>query len=180
MRQHRAQRGVTLIEACVVVAIGAITVGTAAPGFQQFIEKQRLEGAAGQLATDIQFTRAESVMRNTGLRLSVESHAWGACYVIHSGKAGACNCESTGKAACTGDAQSLKAVAFPASEPLTLDSNVASILFDPMHGTSTPSGTFKVVARSGRAIQHVVNLMGRVRTCSPTADAPAVPGHAVC
>jgi len=180
MRSHRTQRGVTLIEASVVAAIGAITVSSAAPGFKQFIEKQRLDGIAAQLATDIQFTRAESVMRNTGLRLSVQSHAWGACYVIHSGAADQCTCKASGPAECTGGALALKTVALPAADKLTIESNVSSILFDPMHGTSTPAGTFKVIASSRRAVHHVVNLMGRVRTCSPKVDAPALAGYAVC
>lgn len=180
MRTHRTQRGVTLIEASVVAAIGVITVSSAAPGFNRFIEKQRLDGIAAQLATDIQFTRAESVMRNTGLRLSVQSHAWGVCYVIHSGTAGQCTCKASGPAECAGDAQQLKTVTLPAADQFALESNVSSILFDPMHGTSTPAGTFKVIAPSRRAVHHVVNVMGRVRTCSPKVEAAPIPGYAVC
>jgi len=180
MRTHRTQRGVTLIEASVVVAIGAIAASSVAPSFTGLIERHRLNGIAAQLATDIQFTRAESVMRNTGLRLSVQSHDWGACYVIHSGAADQCKCAASGPAECTSDAQALKSVALPAADKFALDANVGSILFDPMHGTSTPAGTFKVIAPSRGAVQHVVNLMGRVRTCSPNVDAPAVRGYTVC
>jgi type IV fimbrial biogenesis protein FimT len=175
MRQHRAQRGVTLVEAGVVLAIGAITLGTVAPGFQRFIEKQKLEGAAAQLATDIQFTRAESVLRNEALRLAVQHQPWGACYVIHSGTPASCTCKADGVAECTGGARQLKTVVFPSTEALALASNVASIGFDPMHGTSTPAGTFTLTTRSGRAIEHIVNLMGRVRTC-----AIGLAGHAAC
>ncbi len=175
MRQHRAQRGVTLVEAGVVLAIGAITLGTVAPGFQRFIEKQKLEGAAAQLATDIQFTRAETVLRNEALRLAVQHQPWGACYVIHSGAAGACICKADGVAECTSTARQLKTVVFPTSDVLALESNVPAIAFDPMHGTATPAGSFKISSRSGRAIEHVVNLMGRVRSC-----ATGLAGHAAC
>lgn len=180
MPKHHAQRGISLIEVCVAIAVAAITVGSAAPQLRQFIDKQRLEGAAAQLATDIRFTRAESVMRNTNLRLSVNTRDWGSCYVVHSGASGTCECQADGTAKCSGDAAQVKSVAFPASDRLALDSNVSSIVFDPMHGTSTPAGTFRLSLRGGPAIQHVVNLMGRVRTCSPAVDAPAVPGYAVC
>ncbi len=180
MRSHRTQRGVTLVEASIVAVIGAITLSTAAPSYRQFIEKHRLDGAAAQLATDIQFTRAEAVMRNTGLRLSVHSQAWGACYVIHSGAADQCTCKATGPADCVGEARQLKTVNLLAADQVALESNVSSILFDPMHGTSTPTGTFKLIVPSRRAVHHVVNLMGRVRTCSPKVDAPAVSGYAVC
>ena len=175
MRQHRAQRGVTLVEAGMVLAIGAITLGAVAPGFQRFIEKQKLEGAAAQLATDIQFTRAETVLRNEALRLAVQHQPWGACYVIHGGAAGACTCKADGIAECTGGTRPLKTVAFASNDGLVLESNVASIGFDPMHGTATPSGSFKITSRSGRAIEHVVNLMGRVRSC-----AIGLAGHAAC
>jgi type IV fimbrial biogenesis protein FimT len=54
---------------------------------------------------------------------------------------------------------------------------VASMRFDPLHGTSTPTGTLRVVGANERAIHHVVNIMGRVRSCSPQA---AVRGYAAC
>jgi type IV fimbrial biogenesis protein FimT len=174
------QRGITLIEACIVAAIGAITVTAAAPNFKSFIEKQRLDGIAAQLATDIQFARAESVMRNDGIRLSLQTQSWGSCYVIHSGATGQCQCRQSGPATCTGDAQQIKTVALPAADGFAVSGNAGSILFDPMHGTSTPAATFRVIAPSGRAVHHVVNLMGRVRSCSPQGDVPAVAGYAVC
>jgi type IV fimbrial biogenesis protein FimT len=180
MRKHHAQRGITLIEACVALAIGAVVLGTAASTFKQFLDKQRLEGAAAQLATDIRFTRAESVVRNTSLRLSVQSHDWGTCYVIQSGAAGACECQADGTSVCSGDAASIRSAVFPVADRLALNGNVSSIVFDPMHGTSTPAGTFKLSLNSGPAIQHTVNLMGRVRTCSPSVDTPALPGYATC
>jgi len=180
MGKRTRQRGITLIEGAVVMAIGAITVTTAAPGFQSFIEKQRLDGAAAQLATDIQLARAEAMLRNTGVRLSLQSKPWGSCYVIHSGAANDCSCSETGAAQCSGGAQQIKTVQLPAGEQIALQSNVGSILFDPLHGTSTPTGTLKLVAASGRAVHQVVNVMGRVRTCSPQGTVPPVSGYAVC
>ncbi len=180
MRTLRARRGVTLVETSVIVAIIAITASAAGPGFQGFIEKQRLDGVATQLVTDIQFVRSEAVLRNVGLRLSFHDHAWGSCYVVHSGTVDQCVCHASGPAQCSGDAQPLKTVLLPAADRMAVQANVASILFDPLHGTSTPAGTVKVVAACGRAIHHVVNIMGRVRSCSPQLVAPAVPGYRVC
>ena len=54
--------------------------------------------------------------------------------------------------------------------------NVASIAFDPLHGTSTPTGTLRLVDGRGRAVHHVVNVMGRVRSCTPAG----VPGWRAC
>jgi type IV fimbrial biogenesis protein FimT len=180
MRTAARLRGVSLIEASIVMAIAAITLATAAPGFQGFIEKQRLHGAAAQLASDLHFARAEAVMRNTPLRFTLHQAAWGSCYVIHTGAAQDCRCETAASAAtCTGEAEALKTVQWTSDQGISLQSAVRSLLFDPLHGTSTPAGTLKVVAASGRAVHHVVNVMGRVRTCSPQGAA-TVAGYRSC
>ena len=180
MRTTQQQRGVTLIESAIVLAVVAVSVGAVMPRFDRFVEKQKLDGAASQLVTDLQFARSEAVMRNTALRVSVQSESWGGCYVIHTGDAGACRCEGAGPAVCSGEAREIKTVNLPASERIAFSANVASVLFDPLHGTSTPSGTFKLVADSGHAVHGTVNLMGRVRTCTPKGLLSEVPGHAIC
>ena len=177
MRSKRGSRGFTLVEACTVVAVVAIVASAAAPDFRGFIENRRLNGVAAQLATDIQFIRSEAVLRNSALRLSFHADTWGTCYVLHSGSAKQCSCTADRPATCEGDARQIKTVVLPARDRIGVQANVASILFDPLHGTSTPTGTLKLVAASGRAVHHVVNIMGRVRSCSPDG---AVPGYRVC
>ena len=174
---RRHQRGVTLIEASVVLAVTAILAGTAVPGMQDLIDSRRLDGAATQLATDIQYVRSEAVARNQPLRLSLYASAAGSCYVIHSGAADQCSCAATGPALCSGDARQIKTVTVAATEHVSLQANVASVLFDPLHGTSSPTGTLRLTGTRGRAIHHVVNIMGRVRSCSPNAS---VPGYRAC
>lgn len=162
-----ASRGFTLVESAVVAAVAAVTLSAAAPDFSGFIERQRLDGVASQLVTDLQFARSEAVMRNHGVRFSLNTESGGACYLVHTGSAADCECHADGTSACTGDARVLRAVALPAGERIGLSGSVPSILFDPLHGTSSPTGTLRVTAASGRAIHHVVNLMGRIRSCSP-------------
>lgn len=180
MRLKQLSGGFTLVEACVTVAVAAVTLSTAVPSFAGFVETRRLNGVAAQLATDIQFIRSEAVLRNSALRLSLHEDRTRSCYVLHSGLANLCSCVDDGPAQCTGGAREIKTVVLPVRERIRVQGNVASILFDPLHGTSTPAGTLKVVADSGRAVHHVVNIMGRVRTCSPAVAAPAVAGYRVC
>ena len=177
LQNSRAQRGVTLVEAGVVLAITAILASTAAPGMQDLIDTRRLDGAATQLATDIQFVRTEAVARNQTLRLSFHATATGSCYVIHSGAAADCVCNATGPALCSGAAREIRTVSVAGADRLSLQANVASVLFDPLHGTSTPTGTLRLAGSRGRAIHHVINIMGRVRSCSPQA---AMPGYRAC
>jgi type IV fimbrial biogenesis protein FimT len=65
----------------------------------------------------------------------------------------------------------------PGAGRVALSSSSASMLFDAERGTVTPTGTLRLRLADGRAVHHVVNIMGRVRTCSP---AGRVAGHPAC
>ncbi len=171
------QRGITLVEACVTLAIATIVTTGAAPSMQQLLDARRFDGTASQLASDLQFTRISAVARNQRLRFSLQTDATGSCYVIHTGSAGACPCGDSGPAVCDSGATEIRTVRLPASDRVLVQANVASILFDPVHGTSTPAGTLRVIASNGRELRHVVNVMGRVRTCSPQGN---VGGYRAC
>jgi len=174
---RKRQHGISLIELAVVMAVLAILAASAAPSMAGFLETRRLDGAATRLASDVHFVRSEALARNRPLRLSFRSHAAGSCWIVHTGTAAQCDCPAPGPAVCTGGATQIKTVHLPAPEGIALIPNVGSIAFDPLHGTSTPTGTLRLVASSGRAVHHVVNVMGRARSCSPSG---AVPGYRPC
>jgi type IV fimbrial biogenesis protein FimT len=171
------ERGITLIEAIVVVAIIAIIAATAAPTFADLLDARRLDGAATRLAADVQFIRSEALARNRSLRLSFHAGADATCWIVHSGDASDCSCASGEVAVCTGGAHAIKSVVLPTAERVRVAANVASIVFDPLHGTSTPTGTLRLEGPRGRAIHHVVNVVGRVRSCTPGG---AVIGYPSC
>ena len=175
-RAARRQRGVTLLESLIAVTVTAIALGAALPGFEQARERRHLEGAAAQLETDIMHTRSLAVAQNQGVRMGFEQlQAGGSCYTVYTGPANACSCDASGAATCSAGAEAIRTVFFPAQGPVAVRSNVRSILFDPRLGTSTPTGTLRVVGRSDAAIHHIVNIMGRVRSCSPAGSVPGVP-----
>jgi type IV fimbrial biogenesis protein FimT len=171
------QRGITLLETCVVVVVTAIVATTALPSFASLLERLRLESAATRLAADIQFVRGEALARNQPLRLSIQSGADTTCWIVHSGATADCACASGASVVCSGGAIEIKSVVLPAAERVGVAANVASIVFDPLHGTSTPTGTLRLVDSRGRAVHHVVNVVGRVRSCSPDA---AIAGYPAC
>lgn len=177
MQQPTRHHGLTLVELAATLAVTAVLAGTALPSLADFVGTRRLEGVAAQLATDIQFVRSDAVARNTPVRISLHQGADGSCYVVHTGAAAQCNCLASGPAQCTADAHEIKTVQLSARDGVSLQSNVASLLFDPLHGTVSPTATLRVVGLHARAIHHVVNLMGRVRSCSPQG---AVAGQPVC
>ncbi len=171
------QRGVTLIECCATLAIVSILAGTALPSFDSMLKTRRLEGQAAEMAIDLHYVRSEAVARNEGVRVSFHNVAGGTCTLIHTGSTADCSCDSSGTATCTGGAMALKTLFNAAASGTSIQANVASMRFDPNNGTVTPTATVRVTGADGRAIHHVVNIMGRVRSCSP---AGAMPGLKPC
>jgi type IV fimbrial biogenesis protein FimT len=164
------QRGVTMIEACITLAIAGILAGSALPSFKDNLDKRTLEGVSSEVRTDLMYARSEAVSRNHGVRVSF----YQGCYVVHTGARADCECDGQGPAVCTGDAVALKTV--NAARGVQVLANVSSLRFDPTNGTTSPAGTVCTVPQSGRAVHNVVSLMGRVRTCSPAvAGAPCAP-----
>ena len=173
----KKQRGITLVESCVTLAVAAIVATGAAPSMGQLLDTRRLDGAASQLLSDLQFTRISAMARNQRIRFSLQADATGSCYVIHTGSADACRCGESGPAICENAASEIRTVRLPLSDRVLVKANVASILFDPVHGTSTPTGTVRVIGSNGREVRQIVNVMGRVRTCSPQGN---VGGYRAC
>lgn len=168
------QLGLTLLELAIVVAVVAIVAATAAPSFAALIDARRLAGAATRLAADLQFVRSEAIARNRPLRLSVLAGAGASCWIVHTGTPADCRCSADRGATCDGSARALKSVVLPSSERVGVSANVASIVFDPLHGTSSPTGTLHLTSARG-AVHHIVNVVGRVRSCSPGGAAPGYP-----
>jgi type IV fimbrial biogenesis protein FimT len=171
-----AQRGLTLVECMVALGVAAVAAAAAAPDLGRLIDAHRFAGIATQLAADLQLARHEAIVRNRSVRFSLDATA--GCYVIHTGAAGACNCAAgDAPAVCSADTLAVRTVRWSAPDRVALETNAASIVFDPRHGTATPAATLRVVGADGRAVHHVVNVMGRVRSC---AGQGRVPGYRAC
>jgi type IV fimbrial biogenesis protein FimT len=171
------QRGLSLIEVCITLAIVAILAGTAAPSFIETFQKRTLDGSAGELVTDLYLARSAATAHQDGVRFSVYAVAAGSCLVVHTGAVADCACAGDGVAQCTNGASLIKSSFYAASKGVTVTTNASSIRFDPTRGMATPAGTVRITAKDGSAVHHVVNIMGRVRSCSPGG---AVKGYKAC
>ena len=160
------QRGLTLIEICVVLAIVSILIGTTVPSFKDVKQRATLNGIATDLATDLHFARSEAVARQEGVRFTVAPVAGGSCVLVHTGANGDCDCITGGAAQCSNGAILIKNVFYPSASGIAVAANVAAIRFDPRTGMATPAGSVTISTGSGKALRHVVNMMGRVRTCA--------------
>lgn len=172
------QRGVTLIEAGVTTSLVAVAATLGVPSFTQMRDTRTLEGVSSELGHDLQYVRSEAVARNVSLRLTTQPLAGGgACYVIHTGSSGDCQCAADGHATCTAGEQAFKTVVFSTGQRVNVAVNSVSMLWHPDRGTVTPTGTLRLSLPDGKAVHHVVNILGRARTCSPQGR---VKGHPVC
>jgi type IV fimbrial biogenesis protein FimT len=182
MKSHQARitpirRGVTLVEAMCTLAVIATAAGVAVPGLEGLRADRSLDGVAAQLESAVHLARSEAVARNQPVRLTIGTQTNGTCYVVHTGPRDACHCTNMEAPRCDGDAQLIRSVRIDASQPVQVRSAVGSMLFDPVKGTTTPTATLRVVAKDGRAVHQVVNLLGRVRSCTPGSK---VQGYKTC
>jgi type IV fimbrial biogenesis protein FimT len=63
------QRGFTLVELMITIALVAILIGLATPSFSSVINSNRLTSQANAFMTDLQLARSEAVRRNRTVRL---------------------------------------------------------------------------------------------------------------
>lgn len=174
----QAQSGFTLVEMVTTVGISLTALMAAVSGFGGQMQQRHTEGVATELAADLQFVRTEAVMRNRGVRVSFGSDGAGTrCYVIHTGAAADCSCTGAGPATCGGGAVEIKTVNFPGDGRTVVQANVASMYYDPVRATVSPTATVRVIGADGRELRHVVNILGRVRSC---AAAGQWAGHGPC
>lgn len=121
-RNLPVQRGLTLVELLIGIAVMALLMVLAAPSFTSMIEMQRLRGTSDQLTTDLQFLRSEAVSRQERTGISFASNASMTCYVVHTcgtinGIDCLCDCRgATPAARCgTGQKREIKVVQLPRS-----------------------------------------------------------------
>jgi len=153
-------------------------IALAIPAVRNAQERRRLEGHAAELAADIHFAKSEAIAQNSTVRIRFGSDSGGSCYVLHTGDLGACSCASEGNGQCQDSTSTtIKNVGLPSRLGVTIQTNVATMSFDPRSGIATPAGAINLTSSDGRTIRHVVNIMGRARTCSPQGS---LSGYIVC
>jgi len=83
-KPHAArQRGLTVIELMVVIALVGVLVALAAPSMRGLISAQRVRGVNAELVTDMQYARSEAARRNRDVRVAFRSADSLTCYVLY-------------------------------------------------------------------------------------------------
>jgi type IV fimbrial biogenesis protein FimT len=148
-------RGFTLIELLVALTVAAVLLTIVVPSFTDQLARRKLEGAATELSTDLQFARSQAVAKNTTATLA--TNAGGNQYTL------------------TAASSTFKTV--------TLDSQLSitpstTITYDQLRAMATASGAMTVSStKTSGQLQVVVSPMGRVSMCSP---AGGLKGYTAC
>jgi type IV fimbrial biogenesis protein FimT len=170
------QLGSTLVEQLLGAVLAGLLVLLALPGLIEAKDKHRIESLAAQIETELQFARSESVGRRETIRVGFVNRLTGTCYVIFAGSPRQCTCVPNGGTQCQGGGEVLR-LADPSSlDRISLMSSAREISFDPVHGTVTPTTTLRLENPRGDRLNLVVNLVGRIRSCSPGRSLVGYPG----
>jgi type IV fimbrial biogenesis protein FimT len=167
-RARSASKGVSLVETLCVLAILLVLLGSSLPLFNDLRMGQRLLAVAALLESDIHLARSTAIRSGQPVRLVVQAApSGGSCYMVHNGASDACTCDDNGHARCVAGVQVLRIESQTAAAGVVLRALPHPVLFDGRKGTVTPTATLRLASRDGRAIHQVINIMGRVRSCSP-------------
>lgn len=180
--------GVTLVELTVSMAVLAILATAAMPSFVDFFDRNRVRGAADDVASLISNARAAAVKNN--LDVSIAMTGSGAAWCIGgnaaappsgglpAGAAVPCDCTATGcliagQRFVTGEDAHPGVQVGDLPAPLTFDSTL---------GVISPLGSRSVVLTSPKGKYDIViqvNSLGQARLCTPVGK-PPIPGTAPC
>jgi len=164
----RRQHGLSLVELLCVLAIGVLLLGGTLPMLNELRQGQRLQSVAALLETDIHLARSTAMSTGQSVRLEVQAtDTGGSCYMLLTGPAETCTCTDQGQARCNAGAQPLRVEGQPAASGVAVAALARPLVFDGRKATVTPTATLRLSARDGRTIHQVVNIMGRVRSCTP-------------
>jgi type IV fimbrial biogenesis protein FimT len=168
-------KGLTLIEALVVLAILSVLSAVAIPSMQHLQQNLRLKGAADVLVAELRLAQSESIKRQTGVSLNFRANGGQWCYG-YSIQA-ACDCTQANACLMDGVDTVRQHHQHPGVQLLpSVSGNRFS--FQPRRGTVT-AGNILLTGENGKQLRVVVSGLGRIRICTPSG-ASRFGGYPVC
>lgn len=180
---RRRLGGFTLVELMVTIAVIAILATIAAPNMMAFLDRNRVVGAGEAVYGQLQAARSEAIKQ--GARMTAAFSSGSAWCVGYARGDVACDCTAAlgGSNPCSilGDGQNALLTAISSGPFSGVGMNAggpASLTFDGVRGTLTGAGGgVSFSSAQGRQLRVEVNVLGRVRLCSPDGS---VGGYPTC
>ena len=159
----RAPRGFTMIELGVMLAVLAVLVALALPGMGARLDRQRLQGAAEALLSDVKEARFEAAQRGVSIHIVADTGAaW--CWAVATsadcpcGQAQACVLRKAG-------AEDHAGVRLLQAQALRLTPQ----------GQVEAAGSATLESRRGEQLRVEVQALGHPHICSPEGTHPRYP-----
>jgi type IV fimbrial biogenesis protein FimT len=191
------QNGVGLIEVMIGLAIVAVLISLAVPGFRSFIQNSHVRNAADAIQNGLNFARAEAVRRNTNVQFRLDT---GSSWTVGCVTAvAACPAVIEARSAAEGSGQATVATAeVVASTNAAVASPVftTTLVFNGLGKERTlplaNNAVFNISHSSGgacatagtpagmRCLRVVVTPGGQVRMCDPARPVTTPPDPQAC
>lgn len=150
-----AQKGFTLIELMVVVAISTILLMVAIPSFNDSLARRRLEGVTIELGADLQYARTQAISNNANVWLATSATGYTVAGTTPGGNV------------------NYKTITLDTGLSMTHPSTVT---FSAFRGFADSTATFTVSSTQTSAQAQIsTDAVGRVQTCSPGGSLKGYP-----
>jgi type IV fimbrial biogenesis protein FimT len=179
----RSERGFTLYELMITVAILALVLGLGVPSMQTAVEKRQTVAAAEHIYSQLQLARSASVARSEQVFANIVE---GVDWAVGVSNNAACD-PSDNSPACTlpdvdGGNAVTQLVTADDFDTVTLATTSAQITFSPQRATAS-AATIDITSTEdiGFRMRVEVGLLGQISMCSPNAvPATYVTGYRAC
>lgn len=161
--KHAAQRGLTLIELAIALALMALLAVLAVPNMGAQLDQRRLLAAAETLAADMAEARFEAARQGRPMHLTVQGGAsW--CWSVAS--SAGCPC---------GQRQTCELRSASADDHAAVQTLQGQSLLLTPTGAAQTAGAVTLQSRRGSRLQVQLQALGRPRICSELGPASRYP-----
>lgn len=189
-----ANKGFTVIELLIAVAVLAIVMSLALPSYRAILEKRQVTSGAEQVMAFLSSAQMEAVKRNQFVAVNYQPNGGDWCFGMTAGddEDVTCDCRD-GSCLLDGAERTIFSSVLTKPEVLDLngidfgnaDSDKQTILFDPVRGMTVLAESASVQLISPDQESWALNVemvpTGRVKICADTTrSTKSVPGYKEC